>query len=186
MAGCSYYNDRTEFDRILLDSGADIHTASSSTPGAPLVCAIQNNNHANIRLILDRGARIDLYSDDENQGTLHLAADRGDLETIGIIASASKNGLGNLDTEAKDMYNHIPLQVFDTTRHQTRGEDEETYQECRRAFINLLDPVNSHTHVGDAESTRPRIEEISSNEENILYDCEDSSTAATLVSMEAI
>lgn len=181
LADCIYVNGRVEIARALLDAGADVHAAKSSTPSLPLTTAISTNNHTTILLLLERGARLDLYYDAEKQGILHITAMVGDFETIQIIASAFENGLEYLNTEARDIYNHTPLQIFDTVRSQVISEDEATHQECRQAFLDLLNRVNGHTSPDNSLSVQPRIEEISLDDEDIFFDAEENPTAVTSI-----
>lgn len=152
LHGCcgTLRNGRVELARVLLDAGADVDSefSPSEVPvGPPLAFALQNNRHAIIRLLLERGARIDLF-DPEMQGTLHIVAIHGDLTTIEIIEY--EDDLNFLSSEDKDIFGFIPLEAFDQMRLQYRVEDERSREECREAFIRLLSKTRDSKWEGSA------------------------------------
>lgn len=135
---CAFYKNRTELVRMLLNAGADVDSTQSpwSTPvSSPLHFAIQQSEHATMKLLLEKKARLDLY-DEDMQGTLHYVAVFGDLDTIPTIAREDK--VQYLDAEHKDAFDYTPLQAFDIMRPKFHPEDESIHQQCRQAFLHLL------------------------------------------------
>lgn len=182
---CVYFQDRTEFARMLLDAGADVDSTFTlpslcdlHTWVTPLTVAVSRNNHANTRLLLERGARLDLY-DIEMQGILHVMATHSDLATMEIFYFEEK--IKDLDAEQKDIFNHTPLETFDIARPKwIPEENESTRQECRRAFLQILSRARNGAAYNTSMSWRGKIIEEQDSEgdseegEDVFYDCEQS------------
>ncbi len=64
---------------------------------APLHLAVLRNQHAAVRLLIERGADLDCRDFPDNAAPLHFAAVHGDLETIRLLveAGADVNGSGD-------------------------------------------------------------------------------------------
>lgn len=172
LSGCSFYNNRSECARLLLDSGANVD--SNSSPIAPLLIGIQQRQHATVRLLLERGARLDFF-DEEIQGTLHLVAQWGDVEMIQIIGSQKTKKLRDLETEHKDVFKRTALETFDVARPQYNpNEPSSQFQKCRVVFVALLNRIR-HAAAGNPDIL-PRVEEVVSEEsedgEDVFYDVE--------------
>jgi len=168
LEDCAYYKGREDLAQLLLDAGADVNSVSSpkGVPGSPFLFSVQGNRHAIAKLLLERGARLDLH-DAEMQGTLHVAAICGDLAMIQMIGK--EEALRDLYAEHKDAFGNTPLEAFDKVRSQYKVEDEATRQECRQAFLELLSRTQHGAEVVAADADDGQDAE---GGEEMFYDCE--------------
>ena len=77
--------------KVLLDEGADIETYTSGRATA-LFVAVLYSSHEVIRFLLLRGSNVLVFTG-SGLSILHAVAERGDLETLQILTSASLKGL---------------------------------------------------------------------------------------------
>lgn len=147
---CAQLQDRSEFARLLLDAGADVDSAFSLPTMAipqpykevppPIMFSVQSNEHATLKLFLERGAKVDFLGPAE-RGILHFVALYGNLETIRVVMVHAN--LEALDSNITDNYGLTPMQCFDSPQRQRYvTEDPTTFQESRDAFLQLLDSTS--------------------------------------------
>lgn len=104
----------------------------------PLSNAVQYNQTRMIKLLLDAGANRSA-KDEDDMTNLHSAGAFGDIKTLRILKDAQ---LCCLSTSETDRYGWTPLEAFDMGRLKFHPpEDTETRQQCREAFVELLESV---------------------------------------------
>ncbi|KNG91704.1 hypothetical protein ANOM_000252 [Aspergillus nomiae NRRL 13137] len=96
---CTAEYDHDRSARALLDYGANIESRDK-LGWTPLLRAVNSNSHKVCRLLLEKGANYHAMTF-RSETILHLAAARGDIETISILAATTLNGL-NADTKNLD------------------------------------------------------------------------------------
>jgi ankyrin repeat protein len=127
--------EQVKIVNYLLSAGADIDLPSSEGY-TPLYVAVQDNSHACLRLLLEKGADYRIHSL-KGGSILHMAAACGDVTSLSILA---KHGLAGLDVNMKGEDGLAPRKVF-----EQRGNDCE---QLRAAFENLIDAVWTATTGG--------------------------------------
>lgn len=160
---------------LLLDHSADINQQGYGSL-TPLLWAVINNTHINIRLLLSRGADQNIKSC-EKMGVLHLAAGFGDLTTLEILLSEGVQMNGSEDI---DIHGRTPLQVFEILRPTISVEDANTRANCRQVLLTILSKQPREQErdpgIGGKEKEKEKgIKIPRDTPENleIFYDCEE-------------
>jgi ankyrin repeat protein len=119
-----------------LRSGLDAHPQLIDAMGGgikkatALHLAALRNQHAAIRLLIERGADLDRRDFPDNAAPLHFAAAHGDLETIKLLVEAGA------DVDAKGDDYEVGVLGWATCFRQVR-EDVADYLRSRGAQLNL-------------------------------------------------
>ena len=132
IAGAAQSGD-VEALRQRLDARPDLIDALAGRgfkKATALHLAALRNQHAAIRLLIERGANLDLRDFPDNAAALHFAAAHGDIETIALLVDAG----GDIEGKGDDY--EVGVLGWATCFRQVR-DDVAAYLLARGATLNL-------------------------------------------------
>lgn len=135
----------------LLDHGADVNRRNSETTSTSLLYAVLSGREAVVRLLLNKGARVDFRYRD-NQTVLHIAAAEGNVPILEelLAAGADVNAADRRDRTALDeavLHNRLSgvLWLFhhgaDIRRVHPLDGRGPLHAACIKGFANLIQPL---------------------------------------------
>lgn len=137
--------------KFLVDNGADIE-ADNGVGHTSLVAGLLQNQHACLRFLLEKGADY-LLPELQGENILHLVAELGDAETMGIFSAI---GMRGLDIVGRNKAGLTPREIF-----MRRPATDKVHQTAFEEFLASVEASDEGEHG------------LSDEEDDLFFDAEE-------------